>query len=127
MNNKLITIGNVRGYIDSNGVAQLNAEDVARGWGFTQVAKSGNAVVRWERVNGYLKEFGFIPTSGDDVGKDKSGGFSYAHFSVVGQKLPFDFCRHKQYNNYVDKRKVKRCQTVKSLGVQLMVQLNLIN
>ena len=70
MNNKLITIGNVRGYIDSNGVAQLNAEDVARGWGFTQVAKSGNAVVRWERVNGYLKEFGFIPTSGDDVGKD---------------------------------------------------------
>ena len=37
-----------------------------------------DAVVRWERVNGYLKEFGFrplvgeddfIPTSGDDVGK----------------------------------------------------------
>ena len=70
MSNEIITIGDVRGYIDSNGVAQLNAEDVARGWGFTQVAKSGNAVVRWERVNGYLKEFGFIPTSGDDVGKD---------------------------------------------------------
>ena len=69
--NEIITIGNVRGYIDSNGVAQLNAEDVARGWGFTQVAKSGNAVVRWERVNGYLKEFGFIPTSGDGVGKDE--------------------------------------------------------
>ena len=48
------------------------------------------AVVRWERVNGYLKEFGFIPTSGDDVGKDKSGGFSYAPNSVVGQKLPLD-------------------------------------
>ena len=24
------------------------------------------------------------------MGKDKSGGFSYAHFSVVGQKSPLD-------------------------------------
>ena len=57
----------VRGYVDANGTAQLNVEDVARGLGFTQTAKSGNEVVRWERVNRYLREFGFIPTSGDDV------------------------------------------------------------
>lgn len=50
----IIEIGGVRGFIDENGVAQLNAEDVARGWGFTQIAKSGNEVVRWERVNKYL-------------------------------------------------------------------------
>lgn len=66
----IIKIGGVRGFIDENGVAQLNAEDVARGWGFTQIAKSGNEVVRWERVNKYLTEFGFVPTSGDGVAKD---------------------------------------------------------
>lgn len=66
--NDIITISGIRGFIDEHGVAQLNAEDVARGWGFTQTAKSGNVVVRWERVNKYLDEFGFIPTSGDGVG-----------------------------------------------------------
>ena len=63
----IMTIGNVRGYITKDGNAWLNAEDVARGWGFTQIAKSGNEVVRWERVNSYLNEFGFIPTSGDGI------------------------------------------------------------
>lgn len=57
--NDLITIENVRGYLAEDGTAFLNAEDVARGWGFTTVAKSGNVTVRWARVNGYLKEFGF--------------------------------------------------------------------
>ncbi len=33
--------------------------------GFTQRAASGNEVVRWERVNKYLTDFGIIPTSGD--------------------------------------------------------------
>lgn len=72
--NDLITIGGVRGYVDETGTAQLNLEDVSRGLGFTQTAKSGNEVVRWERVSQYLKEFGFvpiagriIPTCGDDV------------------------------------------------------------
>lgn len=68
----IMTIGNVRGYIAKDGNAWLNAEDVARGWGFTQIAKSGNEVVRWERVNSYLNEFGFIPTSGDGI---KPGDF----------------------------------------------------
>lgn len=67
MEMQIVTIENVRGYVDAKGTAYLNVEDVARGLGFTQVAKSGNEVVRWERVNRYLKEFGFIPTSGDDI------------------------------------------------------------
>ena len=64
--NSLMTIENVRGYLDpANGTAYLNAEDVARGFGFTQT-KNGAEYVRWETVNGYLREFGFS----QDVGKD---------------------------------------------------------
>lgn len=64
----LTTINGVRGFIDENGTAQLNLEDVSRGLGFTTVATSGNEVVRWQRVEKYLTDFGFIHTSGD--GKD---------------------------------------------------------
>ena len=48
-----------------NGVAYLKLETVARGLGFTQAAKSGNEVVRWERVHKYLEELS-VPTCGDD-------------------------------------------------------------
>lgn len=65
--NEILNINNVHGYLDKEtGTAYLNAEDVARGLGFTTVAKSGNEVVRWARVNTYLHEFGFSP----DVAKD---------------------------------------------------------
>lgn len=37
---KLISIGNVRGYLNDDGAAFLNLEDVARGLGFTQTAES---------------------------------------------------------------------------------------
>ena len=67
------------GYIDDKGTAWFNAEFVARGLGFVQVKNDrvpnygdklnlfGNdnyindnyTVVRWERVNSYLREFGF--------------------------------------------------------------------
>lgn len=62
---KLIEINGVRGYIDENGTAQLNLEDVSRGLGFTTVATSGNEVIRWQRVSKYLTELKFVPTSGD--------------------------------------------------------------
>jgi prophage antirepressor-like protein len=62
----LITIKGVRGYIDENGIAQLNIEDVSRGLGFTQ-SKNGNEYVRWETVENYLSEFGFS----QQVGKDQ--------------------------------------------------------
>ena len=57
--NNIMTIKNVRGYLDKDGTAHLNAEDVARGFGFTTVANSGNVVVRWARVNEYLSSFGY--------------------------------------------------------------------
>lgn len=55
---QLITVHGVRGYIDKNGTAQLNLEDVSRGLGFIQ--RKGNAeYVRRDRVNGYLTDMGF--------------------------------------------------------------------
>lgn len=57
--NEILNINNVRGYLDKEtGTAYLNAEDVARGFGFTQ-EKNGVEYVRWETVNGYLHGFGF--------------------------------------------------------------------
>lgn len=61
---QLITIQGVRGYIDNNGTAYLNLEDVARGLGFTKIERSGNDIIRWERVERYLNDLGFAPTSG---------------------------------------------------------------
>lgn len=49
---------------EENAVAYIRLEDAARGLGFTQIANSGNEVIRWERVRKYLAELG-IPTSGD--------------------------------------------------------------
>lgn len=48
-----------------DGVVYLKLEDIAKGLGFTRVANSGKEVVRWERVNKYLAEFG-VPTCGHD-------------------------------------------------------------
>lgn len=57
--NEILNINNVHGYLDEKtGTAYLNAEDVARGFGFTQ-EKNGVEYVRWETVNGYLHGFGF--------------------------------------------------------------------
>ena len=74
MNTEIITVQNVRGYIDSQGTAHLNAEDVARGLGFVDYQEKDSAtsgrktyeVIRWARINGYLKEFGFPPIVGED-------------------------------------------------------------
>lgn len=65
----LLTIKEVRCYIDNENNAWLNLEDVAFGLGITYKAKSGNTVIRWARLKEYLKEFG-IATSGDGAGKE---------------------------------------------------------
>lgn len=64
MENKLITVSGVTGYIDENGTAMLNLENCARGLGFTTVATSGNECVRWSRVEQYLTELGFNHDNG---------------------------------------------------------------
>lgn len=61
----IITVANVQGYVDTQDKAWLNAEAVARGFGFTQI-KNGVEYVRWETINGYLKTFGFSQRVGKD-------------------------------------------------------------
>lgn len=57
--NEILNINNVHGYLDrETGTAYLNAEDVARGFGFIE-NKGGVEYVMWRRVNRYLDEFGF--------------------------------------------------------------------
>ena len=63
--NDIITIQNVRAYLDAQGTAWLNAADVARGLGWTQ-SKNNVEYVRWETINGYLREFGFSQKVGKD-------------------------------------------------------------
>lgn len=53
---------------EENGRIMFDAETAAIGLGITQLAKSGNVSVRWERINKYLS----IPTSGDEI---KRGDF----------------------------------------------------
>lgn len=64
--NEILNINNVHGYLDKEtGTAYLNAEDVARGFGFTE-NKGGVEYIRWRTVNHYLRGFGFS----QDVAKD---------------------------------------------------------
>ena len=49
MNNSIITIDNVKGYIGENNLIYLNLEDVARGLGFVDI-KNNVEYVRWVRV-----------------------------------------------------------------------------
>lgn len=63
--NEIMNISGVSCY-EKDGTAYLNLETVAYGLGFTTVATSGNEVIRWKRVEGYLRDLGFS----SDVGKD---------------------------------------------------------
>lgn len=63
--NNIMEIDGIECY-EQNGTAYLKLETVARGLGFTRIAKSGNELVRWDRVDNYLREIGAVPTSGHD-------------------------------------------------------------
>lgn len=57
--NDILKIANVHGFVQKEtGTVYLNAEDVARGFGFTE-NKHGIEYVRWRTINGYLHGFGF--------------------------------------------------------------------
>ena len=64
MENSIITIENVKGYIGENNLIYLNLEDVARGLGFVDI-KNNVEYVRWTRVRKYLSDFNFS-TSGEN-------------------------------------------------------------
>lgn len=54
-----------RTLLNDDGSISVNAEDTEIGFGWTQ-EKNGKTYVKWERINGYLEEFGFSP----EVGKN---------------------------------------------------------
>lgn len=56
----------VRTIQNDDGSISINAEDAAVGFGWTQ-EKNGKTYVKWERINGFCKEFGFSPQVGKDV------------------------------------------------------------
>lgn len=60
----IMNVGGIECY-EENGIVYLKLETVARGLGFTRIADSGNEVIRWERVDNYLKDLG-VPTCGHD-------------------------------------------------------------
>lgn len=69
---KIMTFKGVRGYVDADGVAQLNLEDVARGLGFTSEtvsATSGRKYVnvRWSRVSKHLLSFGILGSEKEEL------------------------------------------------------------
>lgn len=68
MSNEIMIINGASCY-EKDGIAYLNLEAVARGLGFTKKANSGNEVVNWTRVRGYLSDLGVVQkcTTGDFI------------------------------------------------------------
>lgn len=55
----------VRTIQNDDGSISINVEDTAVGFGWTQ-EKNGKTYIKWERINGFCKEFGFSPQVGKD-------------------------------------------------------------
>lgn len=55
----ILTVQDIHGYINEEGIAYLNLEDVVRNMGFTTIDNdSGKEYVRWSVVNSHLKNLG---------------------------------------------------------------------
>lgn len=63
--NEIQIIDSVHGYLDADNNVWLLAEDVAKGFGFTQT-KNDVEYIRWETVNNYLNGFGFSQRVGKE-------------------------------------------------------------
>lgn len=72
-----LQISNIDGIecYEKDGTAYLKLETVARGLGFTFIAKSGNEVVRWNTVYGYLKDLGVATSCNGASYKDDCPDF----------------------------------------------------
>lgn len=71
---KVMTIEGIECY-EKNGTAYLKLETVARGLGFTTIAKSGNEVIRWNTVYGYLKDLGVATSCNGSCYQDECPDF----------------------------------------------------
>jgi len=78
--NELITIQNVRGYLDENGTAHLNLEDVARGLGFVKRDhKNGKTYERMnkQRIAEWLVTFGTLRSEKENLPEYVSENIAY--------------------------------------------------
>lgn len=78
---QIMTFNGVRGYVDANGVAQLNLEDVARGLGFIEW-KNGKEYVMWRRVDRYLGLSAEVPKDKNGVSPTSGGRPEYISESI---------------------------------------------
>lgn len=66
----------------------VHSPNVAKGFGLTTVAKSGNEVGRWARVNNYLHEFGFSAHVSKGFGfTQEKNGVEYIRWRTVNHYL----------------------------------------
>lgn len=72
--NEIMNIKGIECY-EKGGIVYLKLETVARGLGFTTVATSGNEVVRWNTVYGYLANLNIVATSCNGNYRDNCPAF----------------------------------------------------
>ena len=74
---------------NEDGSISMKLSDTAIGFGWTKIANSGNQVIRWARVEGYLKEFGVTTCGHDDF-------IPESLFYLLGMKASNDSARKFQ-------------------------------
>lgn len=70
-----------------NGESLFDAEMVARSLGLTTVAKSGNAVVRWQRVNNYLGKNSPLVAKGDYISEPMVYKLAFKANNALAEKF----------------------------------------
>lgn len=70
-----------------NGESLFDAETVARSLGLTTVAKSGNAVVRWQRVNNYLGKNSPLVAKGDYISEPMVYKLAFKANNALAEKF----------------------------------------
>lgn len=79
----------VRCIQNDDGSISMKLNDTAIGYGWTKIANSGNQVIRWSRVEGYLKEFGVTTCGHEDF-------IPESLFYLLGMKASNDTARKFQ-------------------------------
>ena len=83
----------IRCILNEDGSISMNAEDTAIGFGWVDKSKfatSGETYVRWARMNGFLKDFGFSPQVG------KNDYIPESLFYMLGMKAENEVAREFQ-------------------------------
>ena len=97
-----------------NGQVMFDAETAAIGLGISQIAKSGNKVVRWERVNKYLG----IPTSGDAI--ERGDFITEPQFYKLAIKANNETAEH--FQDWVTEEVLPSIRKTGSYGVRELTQ-----